>query len=170
MSDETKLSDSILDGREREKRFRAESLQRQAEQQQREQLQRDRQARHEAEARKIDEQTRAQLFMRVMQAQETKPQAEEPPIPLSTARQDEQLALEQEAGRRALARHAQRNAPAAVAQDRTDAGEKAKETGIPGGSRRPETNSLKDIVTKKKVQGPSNNFEVFRSKVFLAPL
>jgi len=128
MSDETKLSDSILDGREREKRFRAESEQRQAEQAEQEQRQRDRQARHEAEARKIDEETRARLFMRIAQAQEAKPQAEVPPIPLSTQRQDEELALEQAAGRRALAKYAQRNKPAAA-----DAGEKAKEnTGLPG--------------------------------------
>ena len=127
MSDETKLSDSILDGREREKRFRAESEQRQAEQAEQEQRQRDRQARHEAEARKIDEETRARLFMRIAQAQEAKPQAEVPPMALSTARQDEQLALEQEAGRRALAKYAQR------AQEQIDAREKAKEnTGLPG--------------------------------------
>ena len=123
----SRLSDSILDGREREKRFRAESLQRQAEQQQREQLQRDRQARHEAEARRIDEETRAALFMRVMQAQQTKPQPELPPVPLSTARQDAELEAEQAAGRRALARYAQR------AQDQINAREKPKEnTGLPG--------------------------------------
>jgi hypothetical protein len=135
MSDETKLSDSILDGREREKRFRAESLQRQAELAEQEQRQRDRQARHEARAREIDEQTRAQLFMRVMQAQETKPQADVPPVSYSTERQDRELELEQAAGRRALARHAQRSAPVTTtaAQDRTDAGEKAKDnTGLPG--------------------------------------
>jgi hypothetical protein len=127
MPDETKLSDSILDGREREKRFREESLQRQAEQAAQEQRQRDRQARHEAEARKVDQETRAQLFMRVMQAQEAKPQPEVPPIPLSTQRQDEQLAAEQAAGRRALAKYAQRT------QDQINAREKAKEnTGLPG--------------------------------------
>jgi hypothetical protein len=64
--------------------------------------------------------------MRVLQAQQAKPQ-EEPPIPLSTARQDEQLAAEQEAGRRALARYAQRNKPAAA---QIDAGEKTTE-GLP---------------------------------------
>jgi hypothetical protein len=126
-------ADSIRDGRERERRFRMESEQRQAEQQQREQLQRDRQARHEAEARRIDEETRAALFMRVMQAQQTKPQPEEPPIALSTQRQDEQLALEQEAGRRALARYAQRNRDAAAAREQIKAEEKATETtGLPG--------------------------------------
>jgi len=136
MSDETKLSDSILDGREREKRFRAESEQRQAEQAEQEQRQRDRQARHEAEARKIDEETRARLFMRIAQAQEAKPQAEVPPIPLTTQRQDEELKAEQEAGRRALARYAQRNKPAATtaAQDQIDAEKKVKEedTRLPG--------------------------------------
>jgi hypothetical protein len=134
MSDETKLSDSILDGREREKRFRAESLQRQAEQAAQEQRQRDRQARHEAEARKVDEQTRARLFMRLAQAQEEKQaQVEAPPIALSTARQDAELEAEQAAGRRALARYAQRNKPAAAAQNQIDAEEKPKEeTGLPG--------------------------------------
>jgi hypothetical protein len=127
-----KLSDSILDGREREKRFRAESEQRQAAQAEQEQRQRDRQARHEAEARKVDEQVRAQLFMRVMQAQEAKPQAEVRPIALSTARQDEELALEQAAGRRALAKYAQRNRDAAAAREQIKAEEKAtKTTGLP---------------------------------------
>jgi len=122
-----KLPDSIADGRERERRFRAESLQRQAEQAQQEQRQRDRQARHEAEARRIDEETRAALFMRVMQAQEAKPPADVPPIPLTTARQDAELEAEQAAGRRALARYAQR------AQDQINAREKPKEnTGLPG--------------------------------------
>jgi hypothetical protein len=122
-----KLPDSIADGREREKRFRAESLQRQAEQAEQEQRQRDRQARHEAQARRVDEETRAALFMRVLQAQQAKPQAETP-VPVYTARQNQELELEQAAGRRALARYAQRNAPAAV-----DAGEKTKEnTGLPG--------------------------------------
>jgi hypothetical protein len=107
-----KLSDSIIDGRERERRFRAESLQRQAEQAAQEQHQRNRQARHEAEARKIDEETRAALFLRVMQAQEAKPPAEVPPVPVYTARQDEELAAEQAAGRRALEKYAQRNKPA----------------------------------------------------------
>ena len=120
------LPDSIADGRERERRFRAESEQRQAEQAAQEQRQRDRQARHEAEARRIDEETRAALFMRVMQAQEAKPPADVPPIPLTTARQDAELEAEQAAGRRALARYAQR------AQNQIDA-EKAKEnTGLPG--------------------------------------
>jgi hypothetical protein len=130
-----KLPDSIADGRERERRFRAESLQRQAEQAQQEQRQRDRQARHEAAARRVDEETRASLFMRVLQAQETKPQPEAP-VPVYTARQNQELELEQAAGRRALARYAQRNKPAATtaAQDQIDGGEKVKEedTRLPG--------------------------------------
>ena len=60
--------------------------------------------------------------------EETKPKADVPPVPVYTARQDEELELERAAGRRALAKYAQRNAPAAA-----DAGEKAKEnTGLPG--------------------------------------
>jgi hypothetical protein len=47
-----------------------------------------------------------------------------PHIRLSSQRQDEELALEQEAGRRALARYAKR------AQDQINAREKAKE-GLP---------------------------------------
>ena len=123
-----KLPDSIADGRERERRFRAESERRQAEQAEQERRQRDRQAAHEREARKVDEQVRAQLFMRVMQAQETKPQADAPPVPVYTARQDEELELEQAAGRRALAKYAQRSEAAAAARDRISAEEKAKES------------------------------------------
>jgi hypothetical protein len=102
-------TDSIRDGREREKRFRAESLQREAEREQQEQRQRDRQARHEAQARQVDEQVRAQIFLRLAQAQQAKPPAEEPPIRLTSQRQDEQLAAEQEAGRRALEKYAKKN-------------------------------------------------------------
>jgi hypothetical protein len=108
-----KLSDSIIDGREREKRFRAESEQRQAAQAAQEQHQRNRQARHEAEARRIDEQVRAQIFMRVMQAQQEKPKADVPPLSFSTERQDEQLQAEQRRGKEMLERYAQRNKPAA---------------------------------------------------------
>jgi hypothetical protein len=69
--------------------------------------------------------------MRVMQAQEEKP-AEVPPIPLTTQRQDEQLAAEQEAGRRALAKYAQRNRDAATAREQIKAEEKTTETtGLP---------------------------------------
>ena len=112
-------------------------MQRQAEQAEQEQRQRDRQARHEAQARRVDEETRARLFLRIAQAQEEKlAQTEVPPIPLSTQRQDEELALEQAAGRRALARYAQRNKPAATtaAQDQIDAEKKVKEedTRLPG--------------------------------------
>ena len=129
------LTETLTRLRERERRFRAESLQRQAEQAQQEQRQRDREARHEAAARRVDEETRASLFMRVLQAQETKPQPEAP-VPVYTARQNQELELEQAAGRRALARYAQRNKPAATtaAQDQIDGGEKVKEedTRLPG--------------------------------------
>jgi hypothetical protein len=103
------LSDSIIDGQERGARFRAESKQREAEQAAQEQHQRDRQARHEAEARRVDDEMRARLFLRVMQTrEEAKPPVEAPPVPVYTERQDSELALEQEAGRRALAKYAQR--------------------------------------------------------------
>src|SRR5262245_450646 len=111
--------DSILDGREREKRFRAESERLQAEQAAQERHQRDRQARHQEAARRGDEETRAALFLRVMRAQEeAKPLEPPPPVPVYTERQDTELAAEQAAGRRALAKYAQRE-------------EKAKE-GTPG--------------------------------------
>jgi hypothetical protein len=130
LPDENKLSDSIIDGREREKRFRAESEKRQAEQNEQEQRQRDRQARHEAEARKIDEEVRARLFMRVMQTQEAKPQADVPPVPIYTERQDTELAAEQAQGRRMLEKYAQRNRDAAAVRERGRGEEEAKE--IPG--------------------------------------
>jgi len=117
-ADDKKLSDSILEGREREKRFRAESEKRQAELAAQEQHQRDRQARHEAEARRIDDEMRARLFLRVMQTrEEAKPQVEVPPVPLSTERQDAELEAEQAAGRRALEKYARRNETAAAARD-----------------------------------------------------
>ena len=72
-----RIPDSILDGREREKRFRAESERLQAAQNEQERRQRDRQAMHEREAYRIDDEIRAALFLRVTQAREaTKPQAE----------------------------------------------------------------------------------------------
>ena len=121
--------DSILEGREREKRFRAESERIQAEQAAQEQRQRDRMARHEAQARQEDDATRAKIFARYLQAEEgarARAQAEVPPVPLTTLRQDKELELEQEAGRRALAKYAQRNQDAAAARK-----EKAKEDVTP---------------------------------------
>jgi len=49
-------------------------------------------------------------------------------VPVYTARQDEELELEQAAGRRALAKYAQRSEAAAAARDRISAEEKAKES------------------------------------------
>src|SRR5215831_10545258 len=104
------LSDSIVDMRARAGRFHEESKRLEAERAAQEQHQRDRQARHEAEARRLDEEVRAKLFMRVMQTQEAaKPPAEVPPVPVYTERQDEQLAAEQAAGRRALEKYARRS-------------------------------------------------------------
>jgi hypothetical protein len=58
----------------------------------------------------------------------TQPQVEVPSVPVYTARQDEELELEQAAGRRALAKYAQRSEAAAAARDRISAEEKAKES------------------------------------------
>ena len=128
-----KLSDSILDQRERAKRFAAEAAQRGAEQVAQEQHQRDRQARHQEEARRVDEETRAALFLRVMQAREgAKPSELPPPVPLSTERQDEQLELEQAAGRRMLEKYAKRRDEIAAARDRNRAEEKTGEDTTPG--------------------------------------
>jgi hypothetical protein len=116
------LSDSIVDMRARAGRFHEESKRLEAEQAAQEQHQRDRQARHEAAARKIDEETRAALLLRFMKMQEaTKPPAEVPPVPFSTARQDETLEAEQAAGRRALAKYARRSEAVAATEDTTSA-------------------------------------------------
>src|SRR5262245_264944 len=106
-AEDKKLADSILDSRERGRRYQAEAAQRAAEQAAQENLQRLRQARHQAEARRIDEETRAALHLRILRAQEqAKPPAvETPPTPVYTERQTTELELEQAAGRRALARH-----------------------------------------------------------------
>jgi hypothetical protein len=53
-----------------------------------------------------------------------------PPVPLTTERQDEELAAEQRRGREMLERYAKRNEVAAAARERMKAEEKAEE--IPG--------------------------------------
>jgi len=104
------LSDSIVDMRARAGRFHEESKRLEAEQAAQEQHQRDRQARHEAAARKIDEETRAALLLRVMKMQEAaKPPAEAPPVVYSTERQDEQLEAEQRRGKEMLERYAKKS-------------------------------------------------------------
>ena len=103
------LSDSILDGQQRAARFRQESEKRQAELAEQERRQRERQAAHERLAREAEEATRAELYLRVARMrEEAKPPAEVPPVPVYTARQDEELAAEQAAGRRALEKYARR--------------------------------------------------------------
>jgi|SRR5262249_5382274 len=103
------LSDSIVDMRARAGRFHEESKRLEAERAEQEQRQRDRQARHEAAARQADEATRAALLLRVMKMQEeARPQAETPPVPVYTERQDEQLEAEQRRGREMLARYAKK--------------------------------------------------------------
>ena len=61
---------SIIDGREREQRFRAESERIQAEQAAQERRQRDRMAKHEALARQEDDAIRAKIFARYLRAEE----------------------------------------------------------------------------------------------------
>ena len=101
------LSDSVLDMQQRGRRFQAEAERIKAEQTEQENHQRRRQERHQEEARRIDDQTRAVLQMRILQAQEgAKPQADVPPVPVYTARQDEELAAEQRRGREMLAKYA----------------------------------------------------------------
>jgi len=120
------LADSIRDGHERTRRFRQESEKRQAELAAQERHQRERQARREALARQEDDATRAKIFARYLQAEEearARAQAEVPPVPLTTERQDAELLAEQEAGRRALAKYAQRSEAAAAARERTRAKE-----------------------------------------------
>jgi hypothetical protein len=102
------FSDSIVDMKARAGRFHEESKRLEAERVEQEQRQRDRQARHEAQARKIDDEMRAHLFMRVMQAQNPEPPAEVPPVSYSTERQDEQLEAEQRRGKEMLAKYAQK--------------------------------------------------------------
>ena len=122
---------SIIDGREREQRFRAESERIQAEQAAQERRQRDRMAKHEALARQEDDAIRAKIFARYLRAEEearVKAQAEAPPVPLTTQRQDAELEAEQRRGREMLAKYAQRNEAAAAARDRISAAEKAKES------------------------------------------
>ena len=90
-------------------RFRAESAQREAEQAEQERRQRERQVRHEAEARRVDDEVRAALFLRVMRTRkEAKPPAEVPPVPLYTERQEGELEAEQRRGREMLERYAKR--------------------------------------------------------------
>jgi len=116
-----KIPDSITDMQTRGRRFRAESAAREAAQAAQEQHQRNRQMKHQEEARKIDEEMRAHLFMRVMKMrEESKPPAEVPPVPVYTQRQDEQLAAEQAAGRRALEKYAKRSEAARVSTEEKD--------------------------------------------------
>ena len=49
-----------------------------------------------------------------------------PPVPLTTERQDEELAAEQRRGREMLERYAKRNEVAAAARERMKAEEKAR--------------------------------------------
>lgn|SRR5262245_30537290 len=120
--------DSILDQRERAKKFSAEAAQRAAELAEQERHQRARQAAHERAAREVDDEVRAALFLRVMQAREgARPQAEVPPAPVYTQRQDEQLEAEQAAGRARLEKYAKRNRDVAAARERVSAEEKVGE-------------------------------------------
>jgi len=106
--------DSAAALEERAASFRAESERIQAERAAQERWQRERAERHAALARAQDDEIRAALFFRVMQAREQAKLAEPPPLPPPTPGwRDEQLELEIAAGRRTLAKHAQRSEPAA---------------------------------------------------------
>ena len=129
----TQTSDALIERQENLRKMREESARIRAVQEEQERRQRDRQARHQEAARKVDEETRAQLFLRVMQAREqAKPQAEVPPVPVYTERQDTELTAEQAAGRRALEKYARRNSEIAAARHRNRAEEKVREDTTPG--------------------------------------
>jgi len=125
-------SDAEVVRRENARRFREESERLQAERNKQEQFQRDRQAMHEELARRESDAIRAKIFMRVWEAEEAakaaKAQAETSLGPPSPSFRNEQLELEIAAGRRTLARHAQRNAGAATVQDQTRTEEKPEAT------------------------------------------
>jgi len=109
-----KLSDSIIDGQQRARRFREESAKREAEQAEQERHQRDRQARHREQAMLIDAEMQELIGRRILRAQEEaklqpQPQVKEPPVSLYTERQETELSLEQAAGKRALAKYAKKN-------------------------------------------------------------
>jgi len=102
--------DSVADLRERAKRFAAEAAQREADRIAQEEFQKNRQRAHEMEAKRLEDETRAALLLRVMRAEQereerAKLQAEASLGPPSPSYRNEQLELEQEAGRRALAKH-----------------------------------------------------------------
>src|SRR5262245_14724193 len=118
-------SDSQTVREENLRTARAEAARIRSEQEAQEKIQRDRQARHQALARQQDDATRAKIFARYLQAEEQAKLSEPPPPrPSYTARQSAELTLEEAAGRRALARHAQRTQSAAA---RAKIEEKAKE-------------------------------------------
>jgi len=133
------VSDAQLVLQENARRFREESARLQAEQSAREQIQRDRQRAHEELARREDDAIRARIFARYLQAEEqaarAKAQAEAeaaaaaslPPPRLSA-----EAELEIAAGRRTLAKHAQRAQDAAAARDQNKVEEKAEKEATPG--------------------------------------
>jgi len=102
-------SDALIVMQENARKIREESARLKAERDKQEQFQRDRQAAHERAARQVDEEVRAQIFLRVMQTQQAreqeKLQAEASLGPPNPQFRNTQLELEQEAGRRTLARH-----------------------------------------------------------------
>src|SRR5262249_24034544 len=127
------VSDAEIVRRENARHFQAVSARIQAEQAKQEQFQRDRQRAHEELARREDDAIRARIFARYLRMEEeakaAKVQAEAaaaaaaslPPPRLSA-----EAELEIAAGRRTLARHAQRSATAAAAQEQNKAEEKTE--------------------------------------------
>jgi len=128
------VSDSVTEREARAQRFAAEAAQRAADLAAQEQHQKNRQARHQAEARRIDEETRAALQLRILQAQEgSRSQVEPRPVAVNTPRQDAELEAEQSRGRQMLERYAQKREGLAAARERNE--EKARQdatSALPG--------------------------------------
>jgi len=125
-------SDAHVVREENARRFREESARIQAEQAKQEQFQRDRQAAHQEAARRIDSEIRAELLLRMMQTERAREdarlraeaEAAAAAATLPPPRPSPELLAEQEAGRRALLRHAGRAQEAAAAREKIKVEEK----------------------------------------------
>ena len=137
----TEQSHSIISSEERAAKIREESQRIEAERAEQERRQRDRQIAHGREGLRIeqeniaamtalitDKDTRETIHARILKMrEEQKPQPEPRPLSIYTERQRQEMELEQEAGRRALARHAERTRIAQEARAKVSTEEKAKE-------------------------------------------
>src|SRR5262245_14456327 len=121
-------SDALIVMQENARKIREESARLKAERDKQEQFQRDRQAMHEELARRESDAIRAKIFMRVWEAEEAakaaRAQVEASLGTPSPSYRNEALELEQEAGRRALLRHAGRAQEAAAAREKIKVEEK----------------------------------------------